>query len=79
MKSGDFGFHNCLYKRPCWALLWVWDYNCILSHKIREILGEVSGEDVNLINRDNTGDDNGQKQDPRFLVLSINYYLKPTR
>lgn len=55
------------------------DYNCILSHKIREILGEVSGDDVNLINRDNTGDDNGQEQDPIFLVLSINYYLKPTR
>lgn len=42
-------------------------------------MGEVSGGDVNLINRDNTGEDNGQEQDSRFLVLSINYYLKPTR
>lgn len=53
MKSGDFGFHNCLYKLHCLYKLMI-DYNCILSHKIREMLGEVSGDDVSLINRDIT-------------------------
>lgn len=54
------------------------DYNCILSHKIREILGEVSGNDVSLINSNNTGDDNGQEQDWFYILSFVNQLLFKT-